>query len=65
MRAAIFSSLLVLFRHISQMEAQRSNHIQQINDLKERLAVELSRSHQAAMTASVAMSAHAQATGGM
>ena len=47
------------------MEAQRSNHIQQINDLKERLAVELSRSHQAAMTASVAMSAHAQATGGM
>jgi len=31
--------------HISQLESQASNNMQQINDLKERLAIELSRNH--------------------
>ena len=46
------------------MESQSQNLVQQNNDLKERLAIELSRSHRAAVTASVAMSAHVQAGGG-
>jgi len=49
--------------HTNQLEAQKAALIQKHDELKQRLAVELSRSHQAAVTASVAMSAHAQATG--
>ena len=34
-----------MFRHISQLETQANSNTQQINDLKERLAIELSRNH--------------------
>ncbi|XP_065054453.1 E3 ubiquitin-protein ligase TRIM37-like isoform X2 [Rhopilema esculentum] len=37
--------------HINQMEASHQHYIQQINELKERLAIELSRNHALASTA--------------
>ena len=39
------------FRHISQLESQANSNTQQINDLKERLAIELSRNHHAVRSA--------------
>jgi len=43
--------------HINQMEASHQHYIQQINELKERLAIELSRNH--ALATSAARGAHA------
>nr|XP_047141559.1 E3 ubiquitin-protein ligase TRIM37 isoform X2 [Hydra vulgaris] len=49
--------------HISYLESQSKQYIAQVNELKDRLAIELSRNHCAAVTASAVMSARVQAAG--